>query len=202
MQCQPVVDKQGLNEHSGAPKDFEKGRAVTMRKGFMEKINKAGRKNVRPCVMILVLEHECWTWLWSWSNSTPIQVGRDYPNLTLRYHSSWLIINQVVNVFATRPEVNWIQQLRLVARLQRIFSYPTPWQLVGKCENGNRCLSIPLKLTPLYQVDLQTGSSILGLCLQVNNDNDWIRWDWYPCFHSGHSSNCPSITDDGVLLTL
>ena len=46
MQCQPVVDKQGLNEHSGAPKDFEKGRAVTMRKGFMEKINKAGRKTV------------------------------------------------------------------------------------------------------------------------------------------------------------
>ena len=38
MQCQPVVDKQGLNEHSaGAPKDFEKGRSVTMRKGFMEK---------------------------------------------------------------------------------------------------------------------------------------------------------------------
>ena len=65
MQCQPVVDKQGLDEHSDALGDFGKGRAVTMRKGFMEKINKPGRKNVRPCVMILVLEHESWTWLWS-----------------------------------------------------------------------------------------------------------------------------------------
>ena len=145
--------------------------------------DKAGRKTVRLCVMILILEHECWTWLWSWSNSTPNQVGRDYPNLTLRYHSSWLIINQVVNVFAARPKVNWIQQLRLVALLHCIISWTTPWQLVGNSEVGNQWLSHSLKLTPLYQVDLQTGSSILGLCLQVN-DNDWIRWDRSSCFHS------------------
>ena len=127
------------------------------------------------------------------SDSTAIQVGIRLPLLDSQIS---LIINQVVNIFATRPEVNWIQQLRFVAWLQWIVSYPIPWQLVG-----NQCLSAPLKLTPLYQADLQTGSSILGLCLQVN-DNDWIRWDRSPCFHSRHSIHCPFITDDGVLLTL
>ena len=127
------------------------------------------------------------------SDSTAIQVGIRLPLLDSQIS---LIINQVVNIFATRPEVNLIQQLRFVAWLQWIVSYPIPWQLVG-----NQCLSAPLKLTPLYQADLQTGSSILGLCHQVN-DNDWIRWDRPRCYHSGHSSHCPSITDDRVLLTL